>query len=352
MNIFNSSTLYYALSVVKENVLRPMSIQLNAQQKRIAIIAAAVFAFLSACLFLHYFCFKSKNLTTEDIEKTSKLNDLKKCKGIEDRSSPQVIDNDDVVENSDLSENPSLTDEDEEILNVEYLSGMEDDEYYLYMMDENEDFEEDAVKTASQNPIQQLVFTINGKLVSLRTLKCLRRLEIELEQLGKVYGTAIDNGDCFWDAFAQGLSYILGKKVTIKELREKVSEEIQRFDKCPDEENWVKKMMVHDPMDTYEGYRDQVMLTCGEILEKGMGAPVWGQEKRDGVILCHLFKVNLKVFSVGCIDEHPSKMEDHDNFYTSEDDYPKDQPYSRTVEISLYPDHFLPVRNKVETKEE
>src|SRR5262249_3357105 len=69
---------------------------------------------------------------------------------------------------------------------------------YSWMLDDEEslDDEEDVSNTSTE----QLVFDIDGKRVSLRTLNCLKKLEEELKPLGKKCGKAIDNGDCFWDA--------------------------------------------------------------------------------------------------------------------------------------------------------
>ena len=71
--------------------------------------------------------------------------------------------------------------------------------------------------------------------------------------------------------------------MTLQDLRQTISEYIQKLDKGPDEDNWVKKMMQSEfiVMDTYEQYRDRVSYDCEESLKRGI-LPVWGQERRDG----------------------------------------------------------------------
>jgi hypothetical protein len=307
----NHSNLCFinSLTFLKETTLKRFNILLNAQQKRIALIAMIALTVVVSSFFLRYIYFKAKNLTSAEKDSISSHQFEKNQSSLLQPLDDCIMQSENkVFETSDSSENKQSV-------------------------------------VVSPKISKPHTFNIDGKLISLRTIKSLQKLEKDLALLGKVHGSAVDNGDCFWHAFAQGLSAFLGREVTIKELRKKVSEEILRLDKRPNQENWVKKMMIDDYMDTYEQYRDRVAFTCGEVLEKGWLAPIWGQEKRDGVILCQLYQVNLKVYSVGCINDHPSQMEDEENFYSGEDDFPKNQPYESTVEIALYTGHFLPVRN-------
>lgn len=88
------------------------------------------------------------------------------------------------------------------------------DEYILNIENESELGKKSVKVQASKEK-----YYLNGKKISYRTLRCLQILEKNLEELEKVYGTAIDNGDCFWGAFAQRLSVILKRVVTLKERR-------------------------------------------------------------------------------------------------------------------------------------
>lgn len=351
MNIFNSF-VNNVFPVLRDNIFKPLNIQWSAQDKRIAVIAAVVFAAVTACLLLYSYVirFKARHAASENNppkEQTPVKNQSPQSTPIFDQGGPGQPKKD--VTGKKREEGQEVAVDRRKFKEIRrddvdrfqsFQTPITDDEYSLIDGDEFYSFDEETPRRLAQPQ----VFEINGKFVSLRTIKCLKRLDVELESLGKACGKAIDNGDCFWDSFAKGLSAILGREVTIKELREQVSQEVQRLDQGPEEDNWVKKFMETDLMDVYEDYRDQVAFTCDEILEKGKGSPVWGTEKRDGVILCHLYKVNLKVYSVGCMDDHPSQMENEDNFYFGEDDeYPQRQPYDRTIEIALYPGHFMPV---------
>jgi hypothetical protein len=384
MNIFNSSFVNHSLSVLKENIYPHLDSAWGAQQKRIFIIASAVFTLLAAYFLIHYCIFnrrkdvkdqgetkvssatkqeESANPTTVQVFQKAltasplPVNDMSKAQGEVRIKIPTPQRADARFKSPGQSLTPTFTPKredrkiDENSKSSPYsVNDWFDDPFDLELnealSDVSDDDGEDESSEVQSGP--QQVFTIEGKLVSLRTIKCWEKLDKELEKLGKKRGKAIDNGDCFWDSFAKTLTLKLGRTVTIAELRQKVSEEVKRLDQGPDEENWVKKGMRGDSMDTYPEYRDRVAYTCSEALEQKLTSPIWGRQNRDGVILCHHYKVNLRVYSVGCIDEHPSKMEDEENFYWGEDDFPKGQPYSETIEMAIYPGHFVPVFNKDE----
>lgn len=193
------------------------------------------------------------------------------------------------------------------------------------------------------------VIKIGDKLVSRRTLNCLKKLESVLAPLGKTYKSAVDNGDCFFDSFAQGLSVILKRKVTVKELRQKVSDYIIQLDRGPVDKNWVKDFFKKEfcAVDNYETYIKRIGYTHQETLDNDWPAPIWGELRREGVILCRLYKVNLKVYEVGYTDEDINKMNDLDNYWDSDPSlYPKNEKYDQTIEMALYPGHFMPIFDK------
>ena len=312
--------------MIKENVQ-----QLSNIQKRIGALVLVVFACLAAYSFLRCFCFKV------DSTDHTKKNDNNVRLNIPGEITTIPIDN---VEDRTSNETDLKEDQTTSKIPNESQNSDEDSITLLSMDNEDDDFSYNEYEERTKNKKAEAFF-INGKWISLRTLKTLSMIEKKLAEKNKICGKAIDNGDCFWDAFAQALSRVLGKNITNKDLREKVSQEVHRLDKGPEEENWVKKMMKTDPMDTYEDYRDCVAFTCDENKKIGK-LPVWGQEKRDGVIICNLYQVNLKVYGAGLLDEDGS-LDDENNFYTQEDDYPNEQPYPQTVEIAIYPGHFVPV---------
>ncbi len=181
------------------------------------------------------------------------------------------------------------------------------------------------------------------KKMSRRTKILKEKLENLLKKKGKVLGDAIDNGDCFYDSFAANLKPILKREVTIKELREKVRAEAVRLSKGPEHENWIKKSGL---VDDYTTYLKEVGFTYEEILKKDFPFkgiyPPWGLPNLEGVILCSIYKVNLIVHTVGCLDDHD--LNNEENFYEGLEEYPAaDLPYENSIEIAIYPGHFMPV---------
>ncbi len=231
---------------------------------------------------------------------------------------------------------------------VDSQSEDEDSAYDLLIdnpVDDEESRSPTPVKSSSNEKDRVL---LNGKRVSKRTLNCLKLLEKILTPSGKVCGQAIDNGDCFFDAFAQLLSLHLKRKVTIKELRQIVSDYVHKLDQGPEEDNWIKKMIQKEyiKMDTYESYKEYIGYTCEEALQKKW-VPIWGQQGREGVILCRHFKVNLIIHEVGCNDDAAAQVDDMNNYWESDPAiYPRNETYTDKIEIGLYPGHFVPIFNK------
>lgn len=124
---------------------------------------------------------------------------------------------------------------------------------------------------------------------------------------------------------------------------------IKELDQGPESANWVKqaKQKEYAASDTYEDVRDRIAFDCAESLEKDL-IPIWGREWLEGVILCRLYQVNLRVYTAGCIDQDPKKIGDDENYYTGEQDYPSNEHYPYTIEMALWPPHFMPVWKKEE----
>lgn len=386
MNISSHTYLLSSLSIIGDKI-KPLNVHLINCQKKVAYIALAIFTIISARLLLA-FRSKLKKLPSPNEKKIlPKLPEtetppksspsLKKILNPENQqidTSSAIVkeetsdknlainnENKSPVTNEEVPTTAKVIEEDvskktDSLINHEQDKAKTIDENetdgFGFISDDDEfpdlvEGEDQGVSLPKKTTGKANLVDFEGKLVSVRTFKCMQKLKTLLDASGKTYGNAIDNGDCFWDAFAQGLNKIFGKNVSIQDLRQHVRNEIQRLDKGPDQENWIKNMMKGDFMDTYEDYRDRVAYSCDEMLKKGLASIIWGKEDRDGLILCHLFKVNLTVYSAGCLDEDPAKMNDADNFYSEKRDILADKPYSHTVEIALYPGHFIPVFNKL-----
>lgn len=345
MNIFStfcsSTTLF-----LKDNFSRSLPERLSPRCKKIGIIAAAAFCCLAVCYAIYRISFGIKKMFSKvEVECLEKnlypKNNQAQLSLVSVKDSPKMesenfeaIDQEKILESSDSSDGESIDGTSEE-------SGLDEEDFTLSDIDD-----EVNKQNESQKRVVPALVIIDGKPVSLRTLNCLKKLEGVLKLLRKKAGIAKNNGDCFWDAFAQRLSVILRQPITVQELRQKVSCYVQQLDKGPDEENWVKRMIKKEyaPMDTYENYRDRVAYDADEALRRELPSAIWGQEKRDGVILCRLYQVNLKVYEVGYFDDDPSKMTDMKNYWDSDARiYPQSEIYPHSVEIALYPGHFVPV---------
>lgn len=410
MHVLKNSVFQSSFAYVKEQVVQPMSRSLNDQQKKVVIVAIALFALIAAAFaFLYFLLNRKDNKPQIQLEQTQKeqkgFTELISVFHIDQKPQdplkptpsslglPQKDPQDSLNEQQQENFKPELPDSKGSQLEKPKTSpltfdrpqkGPQDylkpndytlDDFYkeafqgkkmkvtslddpefdeaLAEMENDNSFDVDACESddediGSPQPVAKKGSSSDGKLISLRTTKCLEKLAEDMEALGKVLGKAVDNGDCFWDAFAQGLTRV-GHKVTIKELREKVSEEVKNLDQGPDEKNWVKKLIKEkkDTSVTYESYRDHVAFDHKDYLSHGLTSPIWGQEARDGVILCRLYKVNLKVHSVGVTDERPEELKKKENgeniFFTDDHCYPKGETYPDTIEMALYPGHFLPV---------
>lgn len=340
----NQSFLQYSLSAVRQHVLLPLT-ELTARQKIVAVIAAAIFGGIAACALLYYTFFKRKPQVKPVIPDVPHVPSPKVEPVIPDVPpvpSPKVEPLPSPKKNGDITdiESSESPDDVEDSDNDDRISEEEDE----ISSDGESSDGEDVPPTKSDAPKKK--YLIGGKEYSLRSFKCIEKLNAELKSLGKIAGTAIDNGDCFWDSFAQGLNRLLERKVTIKELREIVSKEVKRLNQGPENENWVKRMIDKEVRraESYEEYLVRVVLDGNEASEMRF-PPVWGQEARDGVILCRHFQVNLETHLSGCYDDHPSKMEDQDNFFIGSQNYPYGEKFSSKIEMAIYPGHFVPVWN-------
>lgn len=354
-------------------IQKRMCAGLSPMQKKVALVALAYFC----CATLGYWVYHYRLRVT----KQAPISDVAKnkiSKRFKEQFPPQVKEIQDNVEK--IHDNPPkllqltqeihshtelISEQENEIFTSEYevseasneaeTSSIQSEESeeetdFSLLLDDSEDSEVDD----SPTPILKAkkdegIVEIDGKRISERTINCLKKLEATLQSLGKTYGNAIDNGDCFFDAFAKSLALVLNLQVTIKELRQIVSDYVNQLDQGPEEKNWIKKMngKEYAEIDAYEIYKKRLDYTFEEALQKKWHLPSWANQRREGVILCRHYKVNLKIYEVGCLDDHPSKMKDVNNFWTSDPEiFPKNETYEHTIEMGLYPGHFLPVFDK------
>lgn len=126
-------------------------------------------------------------------------------------------------------------------------------------------------------------------------------IQKKLKKEGKMKGTAVDNGDCFFHAFAQVLNVLRRAKglpaVTLIELRQQVSEYV----KNPKNAGVLQQLcdanasLIPDGVDYYKK-----LINFSFEHEKTLA--IWGQPKLDGEILCRIHNVNLTVWGADIYD--------------------------------------------------
>lgn len=197
--------------------------------------------------------------------------------------------------------------------------------------------------------VSQKPFPPQEKLVSRRTLECRKRLIQTLKEKGKILGEAIDNGDCFFDAFAQSINKLLNLKHTVNTLRSLVSQLANDLHKASNGQNWIKDQLRGDYSLTYETYLTDIQF--GADFRVG---PFWGIHKVCGRLLSDHFKVNLVVYDqdvsdplsgedLRAIQENDPNFVEEIIYSEGETGYPADLAYPQTVEMGLYPGHYMPV---------
>ncbi len=313
MNALNNAASY-VISFINESILRPL-IGNASPSRKIAVITSVIFSYMAFWSVVCYCRFKAKKKEPSSDQKTPPVEVFKGVYPSKNEHptpivTPVVKESEELLSpNQDVhySKEPSVntlkkedvkplppSDDDFNGLNDEELSNLnsaeeddvENDDDDLSTPDsdidsDDEDIETDDAAGNTRKKVYPQSEIVNGTKVSLRTINCKRKLAMILNTEGKTFGQAIDNGDCFYDSFAQRLSIILGRKVTLQDLRQTISDYIQNLDKGPHEDNWVKQMMQDEyiAQDTYEQYRERVAYDCEESLQRGI-LPVWGQERQ------------------------------------------------------------------------
>lgn len=186
-------------------------------------------------------------------------------------------------------------------------------------------------------------------------------VNLKLQALDKVRGEAIDNGDCFFHAFAQTLNVIRVKRgekpVTVPQLRQQVAKYVEK--ETP-ENKWVMDLCNTNTTiapEGFERYKKEI-----QNLATLDNTPLWGHPLRDGRILCELYNVNLRTYSADLSDidsdkatrllKNPSelrKLAESDEgwmFGADANDCVTIKTATETIEIATYPGHFMPVFNR------
>jgi len=105
-----------------------------------------------------------------------------------------------------------------------------------------------------------------------------------------------DNGDCYYDAFSKSISLILGRIITIEDLRNMVSDYVNN------PANDLSKVMriLKDNFNEFKNYVHEDY----QMAKANGRNPVWGNTQIDGEILCrYFFNLNLREISEGFFDE-------------------------------------------------
>jgi len=178
--------------------------------------------------------------------------------------------------------------------------------------------------------------------VTERTLQCKGILKEYLNKNGKEWIETVDDGDCFYDAVAQGLYYQFKIRITHQELRQKVSEYVNKLKKLDPKDNWVKIAVDKEyaGIDTYEQFCMNVHLSSKEArnLERDS---IWGRPYIEGVILGELYGFELYTIEVS-LPETNDLVYDPIHIDTRQ---PKNGIFDKRLEIALYPGHFLGIRS-------
>jgi len=207
-----------------------------------------------------------------------------------------------------------------------------------------------------QSPIKQVVKKLNDQELndlmgkpSNTTLS--NRSKISLERLYEYLANnypdmqlmaTVDNGDCYYDAFAKSVSIILGRIVTIQDLRAMVSDYVND----PNNDlTKIKRLLKNNFMEFVNYVHEDYNLA-----KANNRYPVWGNTQIDGEILCkYYFNLNLREISEGFLDESLSLEQGlavETNRVAGDVFYPwGESPETRqnTVFIGNIPAHYLAI---------
>lgn len=158
-------------------------------------------------------------------------------------------------------------------------------------------------------------------------------------------GAAISQGDCFYDAVAQGLNQKNGKEeYIIKSLRLLCDEYVKNL-----KNSWVEAANKRDRED-HQSYLVRIQFTAQELLEKEtqglkLGTAVWGRPKIEGRIFCEQFNIKIHVIEIqedGSIHRYLMDKNGETEDYNPAIDYSD----NNILHIVNYRNHYVPLLNK------
>jgi hypothetical protein len=152
------------------------------------------------------------------------------------------------------------------------------------------------------------------------------------------FGEANDNGDCFYDSFAQLLTKKLHRLITVKDLRQIVETKIKSLDH---EKNWVmdQKNILWNDFD-WTDYCMVVGFTARELREEEIfhnRPPTWGDPGVEGQILCTHYKVNLHLMGL----TEDSEVREFEVIEPKNDEGGFKGEFS--IHLGHLPNHFVPL---------
>lgn len=210
--------------------------------------------------------------------------------------------------------------------------------------------------------------------------RCKERIQRELGPKD-VMGTAVDNGDCFYDALVQLLNK-KGHSVSVESLRSDIK--IALGD--PKWKTHLYSEFNNDKrgLGTFDDYCFKVGYSQSMLQENE--APLWGHPSREGVILCEKYRFKLRILKAGPIDseiegdeelkrlrsvrdnvlkdciegsneyqkfsqKYESQIQEryrilYDNskmYYLEEEIVSKNADYEQVLTLALFSDHFIPL---------
>lgn len=189
-----------------------------------------------------------------------------------------------------------------------------------------------------------------------RTRKAKALLETDIGNRYQI-GEAFSRGDCFYDAFAQGLNELKNTGAhTIKSLRTQCANIVRSFKANSPEQKWLQKLIPDQG--NLAAYNMKVDLTADECTDVDFSSDkhaIWGNPDIDGVLLCKKYGVNLHIID---IHEHEAE-EDSDsktqaetlNFVSHRLITPTEPsktmdldkiPVNNTITIMCYHEHYVP----------
>ncbi len=173
-------------------------------------------------------------------------------------------------------------------------------------------------------------------------------------------GEAVSKGDCFFDAFAQGLNQLgLSSLQTVKSLRLLCYQYVKNTKYASIREKILKD--EHNE-DSFNIYLMRLPFTSSEIEEMEnqkllTGSATWGRPDLEGRIICEHFNLRLHVIEIHdeAIDNQLQVTEclvDSQGSHQIEEMNGKDYLQADIIHIINYKNHFFPLLDSLKIRNE